>query len=57
MEIVAAMRRIRTDCRTRKDKKRKVIITVSYEGVKVALPSGGKKSTASFVIAQHPIHR
>lgn len=56
MEIVAAMRRIRSDCRNRKDKKRKVVITVSYEGVRVALPSG-KKSNSTLMIAHHPIHR
>lgn len=56
MEIVAAMRRIRSDCRSHKDKKRKVQITVSYEGVRVALPAG-KKSNSNIIIAQHPIHR
>lgn len=48
MEIVHAMRRIRSDCRLRKDKKRKTIMTVSDEGLKIALPNsgggGGKQS-------------
>ena len=41
MEIVSAMRRIRSDCRLRKDKKRKTIMTVSDEGLKIALPNSG----------------
>lgn len=41
MEIVHAMRRIRSDCRLRKDKKRKTIMTVSDEGLKIALPNSG----------------
>ncbi|KAH9415354.1 Carboxyl-terminal PDZ ligand of neuronal nitric oxide synthase protein [Dermatophagoides pteronyssinus] len=42
MEIVSAMRRIRSDCRLRKDKKRKTILTVSDEGVRIALSTNGK---------------
>ena len=57
IEIVSAMRRIRADCRSKKDKKRKVSITVSYEGVQVFLSSGKKSSHSAIVIAYHPIHR
>lgn len=56
MEIVASMRRIRSECKSRKDKKNKVDITVSYEGVRVSLPSG-KKQSNSVVAFSHPIHR
>lgn len=56
MEIVASMRRIRSECKSRKDKKNKVDITVSYEGVRVSLPSG-KKQSNSVVTFSHPIHR
>ena len=49
------MRRIRSECRTRKDKKRKVLITVSYEGVRVTL--SGRCSSSMLSLAQHPIHR
>jgi carboxyl-terminal PDZ ligand of neuronal nitric oxide synthase protein len=55
VEIVAAMRRIRSESRTRKDKKRKVLLTVSYEGVRVCLT--GKSSSSMLSLAQHPIHR
>ena len=55
VEIVAAMRRIRSECRTRKDKKRKVLITISYEGVRVTL--SGRCSSSMLSLAQHPIHR
>ncbi|CAG2102427.1 unnamed protein product [Medioppia subpectinata] len=55
VEIVAAMRRIRSDCRTRKDKKRKVLLTVSYEGVRVSL--SGRTASSMLCLAQHPIHR
>ncbi|KAF7490937.1 Dystrophin-like protein 1 [Sarcoptes scabiei] len=57
MEIVASMRRIRTDCRMRKEKKRKILLTISYDGVKIALASGRKKSQSSLIMTQHPIHR
>lgn len=55
VEIVAAMRRIRNECRTRKEKKRKVLLTVSYEGVRVTL--SGRCSSSMLSLAQHPIHR
>ncbi|XP_054168936.1 carboxyl-terminal PDZ ligand of neuronal nitric oxide synthase protein-like [Oppia nitens] len=58
VEIVAAMRRIRSECRNRKDKKRKVLITVSYEGVRVTLTGARHTcSSALLSLAQHPIHR
>lgn len=56
LEIVASMRRIRSECKSRKDKKSKVDITVSYEGVRVSLPSG-KKQSNSVIAFSHPIHR
>jgi len=55
VEIVAAMRRIRSECRSRKDKKRKVLVRVSYEGVRVAL--SGRCQSSMLCVAQHPIHR
>ncbi|OTF83207.1 PTB/PID domain-containing protein [Euroglyphus maynei] len=62
------MRRIRSDCRLRKDKKRKTILTISDEGVRIALSNdyGGKKmkqqsinnnNTNNLIITHHPIHR
>ena len=49
------MRRIRNECRTRKDKKRKVLVTISYEGVRVTL--SGRCASSMLSLAQHPIHR
>lgn len=56
VEIVAAMRKIRYDCKVKSVKKRKVTITVSMEGVKVHLAE--RRKTPSMITLMHyPVHR
>lgn len=61
VEIVAAMRRIRYEFKAKAIKKKKVVLTVSVEGVKVTLRN--KKSSqwlieeTRLVVMHHPIYR
>ncbi|XP_041368540.1 carboxyl-terminal PDZ ligand of neuronal nitric oxide synthase protein-like isoform X2 [Gigantopelta aegis] len=62
VEIVAAMRRIRYEFKAKAIKKKKVIITVSADGVKVVMRRKKQKSQWTFdesrlLVMQHPIYR
>ncbi|XP_053202179.1 carboxyl-terminal PDZ ligand of neuronal nitric oxide synthase protein-like isoform X2 [Panonychus citri] len=56
VEIVAAMRRIRHEFKSKAIKKRKVTIDISLEGVKVGLREKAKIPTR-LTLMQHPIYR
>jgi len=56
VEIVAAMRRLRYEFKSKNIKKRKVVITISIDGVRVALKEGSKNSSRLTLI-NHPIYR
>ncbi|XP_065213393.1 carboxyl-terminal PDZ ligand of neuronal nitric oxide synthase protein isoform X3 [Planococcus citri] len=61
IEIVAAMRRIRYEFKAKGIKKKKVVLEVSVDGVRVSLRKKKKKKQwideNSLVIMQHPIYR
>ncbi|XP_067661699.1 carboxyl-terminal PDZ ligand of neuronal nitric oxide synthase protein-like [Haliotis asinina] len=62
VEIVAAMRRIRYEFKAKAIKKKKVVITVSTDGVKVLMRKKKKKAQWSFddsrlMVMHHPIYR
>ncbi|XP_052787794.1 carboxyl-terminal PDZ ligand of neuronal nitric oxide synthase protein-like [Mya arenaria] len=62
VEIVAAMRRIRYEFKAKAIKKRKVDLTISVEGVRVAICKKKKKipqwyDESKLVIVHHPIYR
>ncbi|XP_076455102.1 uncharacterized protein LOC143289820 isoform X2 [Babylonia areolata] len=63
VEIVAAMRRIRYEFKAKAIKKKKVILTVSVDGVKVTLRKNKKQKNAwnwddsRLLVMHHPIYR
>lgn len=61
VEIVAAMRRIRYEFKTKGIKKKKVTIEISVEGVRVTLRKKKKKKQwldeHSMILMEHPIYR
>ncbi|XP_025111958.1 carboxyl-terminal PDZ ligand of neuronal nitric oxide synthase protein-like isoform X2 [Pomacea canaliculata] len=62
VEIVAAMRRIRYEFKAKAIKKKKVMLTISVEGVKVVLRKNKKKNQwnwdeSRLLVMHHPIYR
>ncbi|XP_071802281.1 uncharacterized protein [Asterias amurensis] len=63
MEIVTAMRRIRYEFKAKAIRKKKVILTISVDGIKVTLRKKKKKKKSwdwedeKLMIMQHPVYR